>query len=421
MQLTHKIALKPTSEQRKYFQKAAGTSRFVWNWGLAEWKRQYSLGTKPHGMLLKKQFNQIKYKEFPWLKEMHRDSHAQPFAYLQKAWQKFFTEFKANKQAYEPKFKKKGKNRDSFYVANDKFYIKGKEVYLPRVGKVALCEMLRFEGKILGATVSKTADRWFIAVQVEVKESLALKKRIADGIIGVDLGLSTAVTLSDGKKIASPKPLKSAIRRLKIRGRKVSCKVKVAKTLAGFSKNTPFSKGMSLPLSNNREKCSLKLAKLDARVTHLREDFTHKLTTKLCRENQAIVIEDLNVKGMLTNHRLARAMNDVSFGTIRRQIEYKAKRYGTEIIIADRFYPSSRLCSTCGWYYKELSLNERSWQCACCQTRHDRDVNAALNLKRLVTATTLPVANHSVTKDTALREVLNGVGKVTPVRYECGL
>jgi putative transposase len=410
MQLTHKIALRPTREQKEYFNQAAGTSRFVWNWALAEWNHQYSLGSKPNGMLLKKQFNQIKYKEFPWLKEMHRDSHAQPFAYLQKAWQKFFNDLKANKPAYELKFKKKGKCRDSFYVANDKFRIQGTEIILPKVGKVGLREPLRFAGKILGATVSRTADRWFIAVQVEVNESFAYKKRVHNGTVGVDLGVSTAVTLSDGTKIASPKPLKSALRRLKIRTRKISRKVEGAKVLAGLSKKAPIPKGTRLSQSNNHKKCALKLAKHHARIVNLREDFTHKLTTKLCRENQAIVIEDLHVKGMLANHKLARAISDVGFGAIRRQIEYKAKRYGTKVIIAPRFYPSSRLCSVCGWYYKGLSLKERNWQCACCQTWHDRDVNAALNLKRLATITALPVANHSVMKDTALKKILNVVG-----------
>jgi len=421
MQLTHKIALKPTSEQKDYFQKAAGTSRFVWNWALAEWKRQYSLGENPHGLRLKKQFNQIKYKEYPWLKEMHRDSHAQPFAYLQKAWQTFFKNLQAKKQAYEPKFKKKGKSRDSFYVANDKFRLEGETVYLPKIGKVSLCEPLRFEGKILGATVSRTAERWFIAVQVEVLESLAFKERSAHEITGVDLGLSAAVTLSDGRKFASPKPLKSALRRLKIRTRRLSRKTAAAKIRAGLSKNTAIPKGTKLPLSNNHKKYSLKLSKHHARIAHLREDFTHKLTTKLCRENQAIVLEDLHVKGMLANHKLSLAINDVGFGAIRRQIEYKATRYGTKVIIAPRFYPSSRLCSTCDWYYKELSLAERNWQCSCCKTWHDRDVNAALNLKRLATITALPVANHSAMEDTVFRKVLDAVGKVTLVRYECGL
>src|SRR5579863_7333833 len=143
MQLTHKIVLKPTQEQAEYFQKAAGTSRFVWNWGLAKWNEQYQAGQKPNAMALKKHFNAIKYQEFPWLKEMHRDSHAQPFAYLAKAWDRFFSEIKENKKAHEPKFKKKNRSRDSFYVANDKFYLAEKSIRLPKIGFVRMTEDLR--------------------------------------------------------------------------------------------------------------------------------------------------------------------------------------------------------------------------------------------------------------------------------------
>ena len=411
MQLTHKIALSPTESQIKYFYQASGTARKVWNWALGEWKRQYEAGLKPNGMALKKQFNEIKYELYPWLREMHRDSHSQPFTNLQKAWQSFFSSLKSKKPAYEPKFKKKGKARDSFYVANDKFKIEGLEVKLPKVGKVRLTEPLRFPGKILGATVSRTAHRWFISIQVEVIDAIALKKRTSNDVVGVDLGLTAAATLSNGKQFQSPKPLKKALRRLKIRGRSLSRK-KITVVDNIVQKKAP---------SNNRKKSSLKLARLHARIVNLRADFTHKLTTQLCRENQVIVIEDLNVKGMMANHKVARAMNDVGFYTIRQQLEYKAKRYQNNLIIAERWYPSSKLCSNCGWYYEALTLKERTWQCSSCHVVHNRDINAALNLKRLATLTALPVANQSVTKDTMLGMVSNRVGKVTSVSYECGL
>ena len=136
MQLTHKIALDATLEQIAYFKQAAGTARFTWNWALAEWNRQFSLGQKPNAMALKKQFNAIKYQKFPWLTQMHRDSHAQPFAFLAKAWRKFFTEVREKKRAFEPKFKKKNRSIDSFYIANDKFKLMNDEVILPKVGKI---------------------------------------------------------------------------------------------------------------------------------------------------------------------------------------------------------------------------------------------------------------------------------------------
>jgi len=157
-----------------------------------------------------------------------------------------------------------------------------------------------------------------------------------------------------------------------------------------------------------------------ARIANIRTDFVHKLTTRLCRENQAVVIEDVHVKGMLANRRPARAISDVGFGMFRAQMDYKAKRYGTRLIVADRWYPSSRLCAVCGWKNEALALNDREWTCPECGTRHDRDRNAAINLRRLATATALPVASPSSNGDAGEKQVFSSAGKVTPVRYECG-
>ena len=420
MHLTHKIALRPTAEQADYFQRAAGTARKVWNWALNEWNKQYAGGGKPNAMALKKQFNAIKYDLYPWIKDMHRDSHAQPFAHLGKAWTTFFADLKAGKQAHEPRFKKKGRCRDSFYVANDKFALDGNSIRLPKIGAVAMTEALRFEGKILGATVSRAADRWFVAVQVDVPETQALRRRTGHGTVGVDLGLKAAATLSSGESIQAPKPLKAALRRLKIRSRHLSRKLEAAKLAAGFAPGARLPKGAQLPVSSNRRKSAAKLARLHARIANLRVDFTHKLTTQLCRENQAVVIEDLNVKGMLANEKLARAISDVGFGLFRVQMGYKAQRCGTRLVVADRWYPSSRLCSVCGWKNEALTLKDREWTCPCCGTHHDRDCNAACNLKRLATETALPVASPTGNGGAAAGIVPAVAGKVTPVRNGCG-
>jgi len=420
MQLTHKIALKATSEQMAYFKRAAGTSRFVWNWALAKWNEEYSAGKRPNAMALKKEFNAIKYTAYPWLREMHRDSHAQPFAYLAKAWGRFFNEIKSGKPGHCPRFKKKNRSRDSFYVANDKFRLDENRIRLPKIGFVTMTEKLRFNGKLLGATVSRQADKWFVAIQVEVPDEQFKKRRTRHGITGVDLGVKAAATFSTGKCISSPKPLKTALRRLQIRGRSVSRKTEAAKLAAGFARKEKLPKGTRLTLSNNHSKSSLRLARLHVRIVNLRADFTHKLTTRLCRENQTVVIEDLNVAGMLKNEKLARAISDVGFGAIRRQLEYKSMRYGNRLIVAGRWYPSSKLCSVCHWKNDLLKLKDRSWQCESCGTFHDRDVNAAINLERLATATALPEASHLVTDDTEMGMVPMPVGKVTPVRYECG-
>ncbi|MDN5274026.1 RNA-guided endonuclease TnpB family protein [Chloroflexus sp. MS-CIW-1] len=428
MQRTHKIALCPTPEQVDYVKRACGTARRVWNWALNEWNRQYAAGGRPNAMALKKQFNAIKYtdpqwldeKGRPWLRDIHRDAHAQPFAHLAKAWERFFTDLKAGKEAHAPRFKKKGRCRDSFYVANDKFRLDGKTIRLPKIGDVAMTEELRFKGKILGATVSRTADRWFVAIQVEVPDAQCYRRRTAHDVNGIDLGVTAAATISSGEVIEAPKPLNAALRRLKIRGRRLSRKLQAAKEMAGFGRHARLPKGTRLPVSNNRRKSAATLARLYARLANLRADVTHKLTTRLCRENQAVVIEDVNVKGMLANERLARAISDVGFGVFRSQVEYKAKRYGTHLIIADRWYPSSRLCSKCGWKNEALTLSDREWVCAQCGAHHDRDLNAARNLKRLATETALPVASPTSNGGAAAGTVPAAAGKVTPVRDDGG-
>lgn len=447
MHLTHRIALRPTPEQADYFKRACGTARRVWNWALAEWNRQYAAGQKPNAMALKRQFNAIKYSDpawldengQPWLEGIHRDAHSQPFAHLQKAWKRFFKQIKEGarvapqdkalrrklrkhgvKLAYPPQFKKKGHSRDSFYVANDKFVVSGQTIRLPKIGDVAMTESLRFEGKILGATVCRMADRWFVSIQVEVKDEQFYRRRKADGIVGVDLGVKAAATLSNGESLRAPKPLKAALRRLRIRSRRLSRKLEAAKVAAGFNPKGTLPKGTRLPVSSNRQKSAQALARLHARIAHIRADFAHKLTTRLCRENQAVVLEDLNVSGMLANEKLARAISDVGFGLIRSQMEYKAQRYGTRLVFAERWYPSSRLCSVCGWKHETLTLGEREWTCPECGTHHDRDLNAAINLQRLATATALPVASPSGNGGATSGMVPEVVGKVTPVRHEHG-
>ena len=433
MLLAHRIWLEANSEQCAYFARAAGTARRVWNWALAEWQQQTAAGQRPQAMKLKKQFNALKYKHpdwldadgQPWLRTVHRDAHAQPFANLAKAWNRYFSALRDGIPAHPPVFKKKGRCRDSFYVANDKLRVEGMVVVLPKVGRVDLSEILRWPGRIIGASVCRRAAHWFLSLQVEVPDEVAYLSRNADGITGVDLGLSSAATLSSGEKINAPRPLKAALRRLRIRSRRQSRKRESAKIAAGFNGGMP--KGTRLPVSANTNRGNRAIARLHARIANVRADFTHKLTTQLCRENQAVVIEDLNVRGMLANGRLARAISDVGFYEVRRQLTYKALRYGTKLMFADRWYPSSKLCSACGERYAGLTLSERTWSCAACGTHHDRDVNAAVNLQRLATCaapavhSALPVARPAATPVTLAGVLPAGGGKVTPVRYENGL
>jgi putative transposase len=430
MLLSHRIRIDATPDQRDYFVRAAGTARRVWNWALAEWQRQVAAGRRPNAMALKKQFNALKYTDpdwldsdgQAWLRAIHRDAHSQPFAYLARAWTRYFAARKAGQRAHPPRFKKKGRCRDSFYVANGLFRIEGKSAVLPRVGRVVLTEGLRFPGRIIGATVSRLADHWFLAIQVEVPDGVALRRRSGDGVVGVDLGVAAAATFSTGEKIAAPRPLRAALRRLRIRARRQSRKVQAAKAAAGII--GPIPKGRRLPRSANQVKGACRLACLHARIARVRANFIHKLTTRLCRENQAVAIENLHVKGMLANARLSRSIADVGFYEIRRQLQYKAQRYGTVIVLADRWFPSSKLCSACGVKNGTLALAERTWTCGC-GAHHDRDVNAAINLQRLATSalaarTALPVASPAVTPGTVAGTLPAVGGKVTLARYEYG-
>ena len=280
-----------------------------------------------------------------------------------------------------------------------------------------MTEELRFKGKVLGATVSRSADRWFVAIQVEMPAHEVLRKRTDEAIEGADLGISAAVVLSTGEKIRSPKPLKSALRRVKIRGSSVSRKLEASKLEAGIKPGSKIPKGTRLPVYNNRKKASLALAKTHYRIANIRTNFTHKLTTRLCCENQALGLEDLNVKGMLANHKLALAISDVGFGEIKRQAQYKAVLYGTRIVEAAQWFPSSKMCSICDYVNKDLQLSDREWICPNCGIKHDRDINAAKNLKRLATASALPVASPAVMSSTEVVQAASG-GEVTSVSYE---
>ena len=352
---SHKIALQPTPDQEQAFRRAAGVARFTWNWALAEWNQQYRAGEKPTSLGLKKQFNAIKGEQFPWVYDSPRDANAQPFANLGKAFARFF-----NKEARRPRFKKKGKSRDAFYVANDRFRIGGKGITLPRIGKVRMREALRFEGKVTGATVSRTANRWFVAVSVEIDMPMVpCENQVRT--VGVDLGVRRLAAISDGTLIEGPKPLRSALKRLARLNRRLHRKV------AG---------------SNNRAKAAMRVARCHGRVANVRNDALHKLTTSLVCAYGRIVIEDLNVKGMMRGRKLSRVVSDMGFGEFGRQLAYKVEPSVSEVVVASRWFPSSKLCRQCGALNDGLRLKDRTFECNGCGHREDRDLNAACNLER---------------------------------------
>ncbi len=354
MILAHEIRLVPTVKQEQYFARACGVARFTYNWALAEWKRRYEAGENSSGLTLRKYFNSIRREQFPWTYEVHRDCTSQPFANLQKAFVGLF-----KKKTKYPRFKRKGQH-DVFYVANDRLIVESTRAKLPVLGWVKTREPLRFTGKIMGAVVKRVADAWFLVVQVEVEH--LERTRVADETVGVDLGIKTTATLSSGEQVQGPKALRKAQERLRRKARQ-------------FSRKT---KG-----SQNSKKAQILLARLHRKVVWIRNDFLHKITSRLCRENQTVIIEDLNVKGMILNHCLARTISDEGWGEFRRQLEYKAPLYGTKIVVADRWFPSSKRCSQCGHVVNHLDLATRTFCCPECGFTCDRDHNAAINLKQI--------------------------------------
>ena len=379
MILAHKIQLDPNNFQRTYFAKACGVARFAYNWALAEWDRLYKLGEKVSEGELRKRLNAIKRESFPWMLEVTKCAPQLSIMNLGTAFKNFF----AGRAKY-PIFKKKGQH-DSFEISNDQFKVKGSTIRIPGLGWVRMTEELRFVGKIIAATVSRTADRWFVSIQVEMPERAPIHQG-KNQAVGVDLGVKNLATLSDGEYVEGPKPHTVLLKRLRRLNRSLSRK----------------KKG-----SRNFTKATKRLARLHARISNIRKDALHKLTTDLTQNYSHIGIENLNVSGMTKNHRLARSINDMGFFEFRRQLEYKSTITGSVIVVADSFYPSSKTCSACGHKIDELPLSVRLWTCPECQTEHDRDVNAAINLKNMAVSSTVTACGEMVQQGRSVKQELN--------------
>jgi len=399
MSISHKIKLIPNNKQITYFQKACGISRLAWNWGVAKWEEWYKEGKNPSGMALKKEFNSIKKELFPFTYEVTKYACQQPFIQLQEAYNKYFKSLKSKSKLKvgRPKFKKKGKSKDSFYIGGDQVIVKDRKVKIPNLGYVRLTEEVRFKGKILNATISREVDNWFISFTIEpIINFLPCKSQAS---VGVDLGSKSLATLSNGISIKSPKPLKNNLRRLKRLSRKLSKK-----------QHSRF-KGDKTQKSKNYEKLSLKLSKLHQKIANIRKDTLHKVTTFLTNNFKYIAIEDLNIKGMMSNSKLSRTISDLGFYEFKRQLLYKSEQKQNIVTIADRFYPSSKTCSRCGCIKDSLKLSERTYVCYWCDLKIDRDVNASINLNNL---NKIPQVLWEFT-DSEMTAMLNRQGLITSI------
>jgi len=361
MQIAHKIEIYPNNIQKTYLNKCFGVSRFAYNWALAKWQEKYKNKEKTSGMSLKKEFNVLKKEQYPWTKEVTKWACQQPFLDLQNAFNKFF-----KKQGGYPKFKKKGKPNDSFYISNESFKVENFSLKLPLLkSKIKMSETIRFSGKINSATLSKRANRYFASFQIEIVEQT--KKELPQKSVGIDVGINSLFVTSDGHEVCGIKPLRNNLRKLKRYSRQLSKKIRGSK---------------------NSQKAKTKLAKLHFRISNQREDILHKFTSFLCLSYSILNVEDLAAKNMVKNRKLALAISDIGIGKFKRQLEYKSTIYGNVLNFADRFYPSSKLCSKCGHKKEDLKLSDRVFKCEKCELEINRDFNASLNLNKIGEALT---------------------------------
>ncbi|GHO73524.1 transposase [Ktedonobacter sp. SOSP1-85] len=418
MKNAHKIRINPTPEQVEYLKRACGTRRFIYNWGREQWEKQYQAYkveqetvpeaertlTSPNAMSLKKQFNKIREQEYPWTYDVTKCVVEGAFDDLKKAYDNFF----AGRAEY-PRYKKKGKSHESFYLSNDKFTLgshwmsipglgrflldqrkieKGRGKLLRKLGTVNLAEKLRFveEGKapqptkkrnqrkqvicesvkMLRATVSCEAGHWYVSIQVEIKKQ---RPPTPTAVVGVDVGIKQAAVVSDGRRLENQKPLEHHLGKLG----------KLQRTLARKQKTKDPETGRTV-FGKNYEKQRVKVAREHQKIANIRRDVQHKFTTELARTAGVIGIEDLHLLGMMANHKLARAVADAAMGQLLQFLKTKVATAGGDVFIASRWFPSTKRCSCCGQVKKRMPLKHRTYQCLVCKLILDRDVNAALNL-----------------------------------------
>jgi putative transposase len=360
----YKTELQVNNKQVSYFTECAGVARFVYNWALDYWIEEYKAGNKRTSwMKLGTELTKQKQSEFTWMYKYSNWIRTYALKNCDQAYQNFFRNVKNGKTPGFPKFKSRKTSPKKFTIVGEKIKLTETKVKLPIIGWIKLKEhgYIPTNKKVVSATISEKNRRWYISVLVE--EALEQTPE-PEKIIGVDLGIKHLAVTSEGTYYENPKTLYKYERKLKLLDRRVSRKIKGSK---------------------NREKAKLIRAKTHEKIARIREHYLHEVTTELARTKPVvIVIEDLNVSGMKKNHHLAKAISDASFAEFRRMLEYKCAWYGSELVVVDRFFPSSKTCSNCGAIKDDLMLNDRIFKCSDCGFEIDRDLNAAINLKNRV-------------------------------------
>ena len=369
-----KVALDPSPVQERLLLSHAGAARFAFNAGLAHVKEALDADDKPEWSFysLRKWWNASKDAlavgddGVIWWGENSKEAYSSGLEALAKGllnWSKSRKGDRKGRRVGFPRFKSKDRTVPRFAYTTGFRLIQGdpKALKLPKVGRVHCMENVTArvgDARVLRVTVSRRAGRWYAALTVE-RDDQAVRRAPQGGAVGIDLGVKTLATLSDGTVIENPRPLRKSERKLK-------------KAQKALSRKTVGS--------NRRAKARVKVARLHARVANQRLDAMHKATTWLAGTFSEICVEDLHVAGMVKNRRLAKAVSDASFAEFRRQLEYKTARTGAQLHVIDRWYPSSKTCSKCGRVKAKLSLSERTYKCDGCGLVIDRDLNAAVNI-----------------------------------------
>ncbi|MDM7919288.1 MAG: RNA-guided endonuclease TnpB family protein, partial [Methanosarcina sp.] len=336
-----------------------GSCRYIYNWALSLKVKSYEETGKSLSQFdINKRITSLKV-ENKWLSEVNSQSLQGMTRNLESAFTRFFREKKGF-----PNYKSKKNPVQSFPVPQHySVDFENDTIKLPKIGIVKAVLHRKFEGELKTATVSKSCTgKYYISILVDNGKELPVKETFSEvNTIGVDVGIKDFAVLSTGEKIENPKYLKSSLQRLKVLQKRVSRKVKG---------------------SRNREKAKQRLAKLYEKITNQRNDFQHKLSFRLVSENQAIALETLNIKGMVKNHCLAQSISDAAWSSFVTKLEYKAEWFGKTILRIGQFEPSSKVCNVCGYHKSDLTLKDREWTCPDCKTKHDRDINAAINIKK---------------------------------------
>ena len=372
----YRTELDPNKDQLTLLKKHAGCARFAYNWGLSKKIESYKeTGKSTSCYDLQKELVKLKHTPeedggLPWLSEVSKCPPQAALRDLDTSYKNFFRSLKSNRRAGFPKWKKRHHRKFRLYgcIHVDKH---GTKVKLPRIGWVRLKEhgYLPTESstlKILAAHVSERAGRWFVSISVE-QDIEGISPLPKTKVMGIDIGISCLMVTSDGTRYENRKALKNSSKALRVLNKAVSRK----------------KKG-----SNNRSKARSNLARKHYQIFCQRSDTIHKATTDIIRKSSVIGIESLNVKGMMKNHKLAKSISDASFGEILRQLKYKALWNSVKVVEVDRFFPSSKTCSSCGDIKKDQTLSDRMFECDC-GLHIDRDLNAAINLERRAVGSTV--------------------------------